>query len=160
MTASKRLTAAILMLALAALACNIPENTPTPNAQATALAATLAALQTTEAAPTLTPSATPTFIPLPEVQRPTVIVATLCWLGPGPAYEVSSSVGVGQKVDLIGRDVDGNWWIIRGPIYHDPCWVMRNTLRVDPSFNVAGLPYFSPPPTPTPTPTNTPTPTP
>jgi hypothetical protein len=99
-------------------------------------------------------------LPLPEIQRPTVITATLCWLGPGPAYEVSSAVGVGIKVDLIGRDLSGDWWIIRGPIYHDACWVMHDTLRIDPSFNTSGLQIYSAPPTPTPTPTNTPTPTP
>jgi hypothetical protein len=155
-----KIRAGIAALVLAALACNVPDSalTPTPDAHATALAATLSVIQTTVAAPSATPTYTPT--PLPESQKTTVIVASLCWLGPGPAYEVSSAIGVGQVVDLLGRDASGNWWIIRGPIYHDPCWVMKNTLRIDPSINVAALPIISPPPTPTPTPTNTPTPTP
>ncbi len=160
MPAHKRIQAGIAMLVLAALACNVPDSelTPTPDADATALAATLSVIQTTVAAPTDTPTSTPTS--LPESQKTTVIVASLCWLGPGPAYEVSSAIGVGQVVDLLGRDINGKWWIIRGPIYHDPCWVMKETLRIDPSINVAGLPIISPPPTPTPTPTDTPTPTP
>jgi hypothetical protein len=121
------------------------------------------------AAPTSTPTPTEersagTRTPLPtfpsSTQRPTVVTATLCWLGPGAAYEVSSSVSVGLQVDLLGRDLTGDWWIIRGPIYHDPCWVMRDTLRIDPTFNTAGLPVYAVPPTPTPTPTETPTPTP
>jgi len=155
-----RIRAGIAMLVLAALACNVPDSalTSTPDADATALAATLSVIQTTVAAPTHTPTRTPT--PVPGLQKTTVIVASLCWLGPGPAYEVSSAIGVGQEVDLIGRDINGDWWIIRGPIYHDPCWVLKNTLRIDPSFNLAALPIVSPPPTPTPTPTNTPTPTP
>jgi hypothetical protein len=157
-----RLAAAVSVLLLAALACNLPQGTGTPALDATALAGTLSVIQTTMAAATATPvpSRTPTPTFLPAAQRPTVVIATLCWLGPGPVYEVSSAVKVGQIVDLLGRDLNGDWWIIRGPIYHDPCWVMRDTLRIDPSFNTASLPIFSAPPTPTPTPTDTPTPTP
>jgi hypothetical protein len=162
MNRQKRQAAAAAALLLAALACNLPEGTGTPELDATALAGTLSVVQTTMAAPTFTP--TPSRTPIPtfpsSTQRPTVVIATLCWLGPGPAYEVSSSVSAGLQVDLLGRDFAGEWWIIRGPIYHDPCWVMRNTLQIDPSFNTSSLPIYTAPPTPTPTPTDTPTLTP
>lgn len=93
-------------------------------------------------------------------QKPTVITSTLCWLGPGNAYEVSSSVSSGTQVDLIGKGSIAGWWIITNPIYHDPCWLMADTLQIDPSFDTSTLKIYYPPATATPTPLPTFTPTP
>ena len=92
-----------------------------------------------------------------------MIEATLCWRGPGPAYEVVSALKISTRVEIIGKGSISGWWIVRNPIYHDPCWVMASAIRIDPGFDLSSLPIIFPPPTPTltptPTPTSTPTPT-
>ena len=159
-----------LTLALMLAACNLPlsDITPTPDTAGTAVAATLSAILTANAsAPTLesgtvTPTASPTetALPLATPQNPLVVKDALCWQGPGPVYEVTSAVKAGTRVELLGRGSVGTWWIIRNPIYHDPCWVQADVLQIEAGYNLSGLKVFNPPPTPTFTPTPAPTKTP
>jgi hypothetical protein len=167
-----------LILAITLAACNMPSSTtPTPalDAAATMVAATISAIQTSTAlaptasmpattdTPTLTlttPAETATFTPFPTPQNPLVVKDALCWMGPGPAYEVVSSVKKDTRVELLGRGSTGAWWIISNPIYHDPCWLAADVLQLDAGFNLTNLKVFTPPPTPTATATSTATPTP
>lgn len=159
-----------LSLALMLAACNIPtsEATSAPNVAATYVAATLSAIETANAslptleAATVTPTALPTdtALPLATPQNPLVVKDALCWQGPGAVYEVTSSVKAGTRVELLGRGSVGTWWIIRNPIYHDPCWVQTDVLQIEAGYNLSGLKVFNPPPTPTFTPTPAPTKTP
>lgn len=166
-----------LSLILILSACNLPsagtgaESPVAPEVLAqTVVAATLSAIQAeTAAAPTATvppqePSATPTvaftFTPFPTPQDPLVLKDALCWLGPGPVYEVSSSVKTGIRVKLLGRGSVGAWWIIDNPRYHEPCWLQADVLQFDAGYDLTNLKVFNPPPTPTPIPTDTPTVTP
>jgi hypothetical protein len=163
-----------LTLALTLTACNLPssEATPTPDSAATYVALTLSAIETSNASiptaealtdtPTPPPTETGTPTPIPTPQNPLVLKDALCWQGPGPVYEVVSSVKKDARVEILGRGSSGGWWIIRNPIYKDPCWLMGDVLQFDTGFNVSGLKVFDPPPTPTltPRPTNTPTNTP
>lgn len=140
---------------------------------ATWVAATLTALETSPAFPTLTPTLAETTVPgptptasntpLPPVtstaSNPLVLETILCWKGPGAKYEVVSALKEGESVELIGRASIAGWWIVDNPIYHDPCWAQAEYLQVDPAFNPLTLPVYTPPPTPTPTPTDTPKPT-
>jgi len=151
-------------------ACNLP-TLATPNAadaQSTAVALTVAALQTqvllpataaVTAPPIASATETATLAPVATPQNPLVVKDSLCWLGPGAQYEVVSAVKNGQRVELLGRGSIGAWWIIDNPIYHDPCWVAGDVLQFDDGYNLSGLKVFNPPPTPTNTPTKTPTPT-
>lgn len=165
-----------VLLILALTACNLPSSaaTPAPDTAATSVAATLSSIMTFNAsAPTSTsavtdtptlppPTETGTPTPIPTPQNPLVVKDALCWLGPGPVYEVVSSVKKDARVEILGRGSSGSWWIIRNPIYKDPCWLLGDVLQFDTGFNISGLKVFDPPPTPTltPRPTNTPTPTP
>jgi hypothetical protein len=165
-----------LGLILVLTACNMPGagtagSTPvSPELIAqTAVVETISAIQSqTALVPTATvapqePSATPTvaftFTPFPTPQDPLVVKDALCWLGPGPVYEVSSSVKTGIRVQLLGRGSVGAWWIIDNPRYHEPCWLQADVLQFDAGYDLTNLKVFNPPPTPTPIPTDTPTPT-
>lgn len=139
--------AAMLLFA----ACGPAPAADETNKEVTALAATISAMQTQDAQVPVT-GATPG----PTPQNPLVIKSTLCWLGPGPAYEVVSALKIGTRVTLLGRGSISGWWVVRNPIYRDPCWVEASAIRIEPGFSLANLQTFFPPPTATPTPTATP----
>lgn len=159
---------AFSLLILALSACNIPSNAP--NAEATRLAATLFVAQTQAAAqqsaatgtlppiPVATDTSPPSVIPTPA--NPLVIKDSLCWVGPGVIFEVVSAIQKGTRVELLGRGSVDGWWVVRNPIYKDPCWIPAENLQIEPGYNVSGLQIYYPPPTPTYTPTSTPTATP
>jgi uncharacterized protein YgiM (DUF1202 family) len=170
------ITTAILLLFSAMLACNInvapAVQSPAPDLAGTIVAETLAALTASGGSVTPSPgSATPGSNPSPSITaapsqtatpNPTfasslpgnalVTTSAVCWLGPGAAYEVSSSIQSGTRVDLLGRGDINGWLVIRNPRYHDPCWIQVGYLQVDTNVNVAALPIYYTPPTPTPTP--------
>ncbi len=109
----KRFLLAGIILCAALLACGFPVEGKIPSAQRTVLAATIFVMQTEVStlqtpapsdAATFTPVITDTITPspLPTAQNPLVINKTLCWLGPGPGYEVASSLQAGTRVILLG----------------------------------------------------------
>ncbi len=165
--------------------------------RATALAATISALQGTISAMQTLPTSSPTFLPTVTLARPStpvladtpvpiIIVVTfigsapptrypspgtfnaevihdaLCWLGPGSGYVVSSAIRTGTRVILLGTTTLSDYWVVSNPIYHDPCWIYRRELKVDPGVDPGLMMVFTPPPTFTPTlkPTSTGTPSP
>jgi hypothetical protein len=73
-------------------------------------------------------------------------------------YDVVSSLNTGQTVEVIGRGSIADWFIIRNPRYHDPCWVQAKDLKLDASFDMNALQVSNPPPLPTNTPKPTPVP--
>ncbi len=174
----KRFRLGLLMCLLGGLAlqaCTLPlaGSSPTATALAATLSsaeATLIGIPTNAAAPSPTPTDTetpaPLLTPVPTLglvtstgANATVTSDSLCWLGPGPGFEVSSAVLAGTRVTLIGRgDIDG-WWIIQDPIYHDACWMYQQDLQVDAGVDLSALTVFTAPPSPTPTLTKTPKPT-
>ena len=133
---------ATTLTAQAALAPN-PTSTPIPEVDVTLAPSPTA----TEVLPTTTP------------QNPLVLETTLCWKGPGTQYEVVSALKKDERVELLGQGSIAGWWIVNNPIYHDPCWSQAKDLQIEPGYNTAALPIYTPPPTPTSTPTNTATPT-
>ncbi len=178
----------ILLVLGLSLACSLPAslsatNVPAGDTVATALAqtqavqtivaysaaATLTAIQAaaTQAAPSPTPSITPTEPPAwtetpsltptptatftPEVPMVSVSVDTNCRTGPGKVYDMVGALSVGKSAEVVARDPTGAYWYIRNP--HNPasfCWIWGQYATV--SGNVAGLPIYTPPPTPTPAP--------
>ena len=47
----------------------------------------------------------------------------LCWVGPGPLYEVVNSIPQGSSVELVGiGDVEG-FLVVQEPKYQRPCWL-------------------------------------
>lgn len=156
---------AVLMLILAIFACNMPQTdgaTSVPTESATPIVAGLlseTATFTPEPTSTSAPQMTETAPPAPTAQDPLVVRAALCWWGPGPIYDVISSLKDGTRVKLVGRGSIPGWLLVDNPTYHVPCWVQDFYLQIDPFTDFAVLPVFTPPPTPTPTKTVTPVPT-
>jgi len=171
---NRRLPPLAFILLLALGACNLPSGaTPPPGLQGTAVVFTLTALQlvnppqpAASPADTLTPPPLPpteTSLPsaTPTPQAPLVLRDTLCWVGPGSYYEVVSALKKDTNVELLGRGSISGWWVVRNPIYNDPCWVRENDLLIDPAYDTTNLKIFNPPATSThtpkpPTPTSTP----
>ncbi|MFL7871953.1 MAG: hypothetical protein AB8I58_24200 [Anaerolineales bacterium] len=164
---SSRIILVFLVLCLLATACNLPSttNTPTPETQPEV------PVQSPSETPTpdlvlapFTDTPLPTETPLPSATptpgNPLVLRATLCWVGPGAQYDVVSALKEGERVELIGKGSIPDWWIVRNPIYKDPCWVQAQDLQIEPGYNISGLETYYPPPTPTFTPSLTPTATP
>jgi len=143
------------------LACGVSSGGKIPVPQRTVDAATIFVMQTEVStlqtpAPTDTPTFTPvitatsTFTPFPTPQNPLVVRDTLCWLGPGRPYPVASSLHVGTRVNLLGQGSIPGWWVVEGPVYHDPCWTPQQDIQIDIGYDLNGLPTYDPPPTPKP----------
>lgn len=166
----KRLALTGIVLCAALLACGFPLAIKTPTVQRTVLASTIFAMQTavstlqtpepsevpTIATFTPVPTVTGTSSPLPTAQNPLVTQNTLCWLGPGSGYQVSSSVHAGTRVILLGQGSVPGWWVIEGPVYHNPCWIHQQDLQIDIGYDFHDLHTYDPPATPKPTKTKTP----
>lgn len=186
MSRTNRIRFAGILLLLAALACDIPvaSTTPDPDSINTAVAQTMNAsfIQTISAithtptialsptntstptvtyTPTSTPTATATvtalFTATPPVPLISVSVATNCRTGPGKIYGYEGALLVGETAEVLARDPTGNYWYIRNPdSAGDLCWLWGNYATI--VGNVTHLPIYTPPPTPTPTFTPTPSP--
>lgn len=168
----RQILAGSLAVVLAILSCNIGRQANVPLTAGTMVIETFTALTvqaaTSQAAitPTSTatsaPPPTDTVIPSPLAtpQNPLVVNDTICWLGPGSVYEVSSVIRAGTRVILLGQGSIPGWWIVKDPIYHDPCWMHQQDLQIDSSYDLSSLQIFNPPPTPAPTHTPVPSPTP
>jgi hypothetical protein len=54
---------------------------------------------------------------------------TLCWRGPGPAYEVVHALFSGQDAKAIGHDASNEWYILDSPVYPGTnCWAQRDAV--------------------------------
>jgi len=99
--------------------------------------------------PTPTPSSTAVPTPISTVTQTLastnvpVIQDALCYVGPGPAYAVVSSVRAGTGVELLGRGNVEAWWVIRNPRYNTPCWIQERVLQINPD-DFPSLPIYTP----------------
>ena len=73
---------------------------------------------------------TPTFTPDPLFDLIVYVNRdTLCWRGPGAAYDVVHALFAGQEVKAIGQDAKHDWYILDSPIYPGTdCWVERDAV--------------------------------
>jgi hypothetical protein len=155
-----RIIPALLMLILAILACNLPQTSESPSTTETSTPSVAAIVSDTVVPPaTALPSETAAVVPVPTPQDPLVARAALCWWGPGPVYDVISSLKENIRVKLVGRGSIPGWVLVDNPTYHVPCWVQDVYLQMEPGTDLSSLQIFTPPPTPTPSPTLTRTPT-
>jgi hypothetical protein len=109
----------------------------------------------TPEAPTLTPTATlspmPLFTSTPSVPMISVSKDTNCRVGPGQAYDRVGALMVGEVAEVVGSDPTTRYWYIQNPDQANGyCWVWTEYATL--SGNVSALPVFTPPPTPTPAP--------
>jgi hypothetical protein len=75
---------------------------------------------------------------------------SLCWVGPGPPYEVVRSIPEGAEVELLGMgDVEG-FLIVLEPYYQRECWLKMSSAReVPPDEVLRELTLYYAPPLPT-----------
>jgi len=157
-----RIGASLATLLIAMLSCNRPTSVQTPapaNPQPILLASTLTPVSSDTPArmetppetplPSLTPS--PSFTFTPSIVTVSVSGNTNCRTGPGTVYDLLDSLLVGQTAEVVGRDAEGQNWVIKMP--SNPartCWLWGRYASL--SGNWEALPIIEPPPTPTPAP--------
>jgi hypothetical protein len=98
--------------------------------------------------PVDTPTPTLTLTLTPEAPMVTVSVDTNCRSGPGKIYNYVGALLVGEKAEVVGQSLDGQYWIIKNPDQAGECWLWANYAAT--TGPVAALPKYTPPPTPTP----------
>jgi hypothetical protein len=120
-------------------------------------APTLAPTQTTQPTDTSVPptAAVPATVPPPTLPPPTpappmltASVDTRCRQGPSTNFPVVSYILVGQQAEVIGRNPEHTWWLIRDPQgTFGNCWVWGDTTQLIGDERL--VPDVQPPPEPT-----------
>jgi len=89
--------------------------------------------------PPATATPIPTNTPLSVSSlRGTVLELSSCRYGPGSPYLYKYGLYAGTRMEIIGRDADGDWLNIQGIGGHNPCWIAAKLMKVD--GDVMGLP--------------------
>lgn len=101
----------------------------------------------------------PVVLPSPEPQNPTAQVTAANGVnvrtGPGEVYPIIGVAPFGTQGQVIGRSVDGLWWVVFVPnTSNAQGWVSAQFVNVT---NADSVPVIPAPPTPTPANTATPT---
>ena len=162
----KTLFSFFYILAIGALilsACNLPDNiatadvsSPTEQPPTTATARIELTPTQTEVTDTQTPAMTATETPLPEPsatatpETPGAEVAreTNCRLGPAGNYELVATYQVGQKLEVVAKDLGAGYWFVKNPEKpEEQCYVLAQNIKI--SGDTGALPKFTPPPSPT-----------
>lgn len=143
-------------------ACNMPGNSATAetipptepltaNPTATKLTAT-----PTEVISTNTPTVTPTETPVPEPSAtltPEPIVAevvreTNCRVGPAGNYDLVATYQVGQKLEVVAKDLGAGYWFVKNPEKtEEQCYLLAQNIKI--SGDTSVLPQFTPRASPT-----------
>ncbi len=121
-----RVFAALIILSLGMLACNLPSNTATQPADlSNALTLAVQTIQAaTQQAPSSIPASTSTVAPAATPSTPTLTVssATNCRTGPGANYDLVLTFQPGATADVVGKYTASNYWIIKTPT-GGTCWL-------------------------------------
>jgi uncharacterized protein YraI len=112
--------------------------------------------------PTWTPpiSITEFGLPTPVVQLPTstpelsasegtCLKNLTCRTGPGTVFPALGYKSAGDKVDILGRNLEGTWLLVKSCSSSKPGWALAKLI--DLKFDPASLLIIASPPTPTPT---------
>jgi len=89
----------------------------------------------------------------PSIPVVSVSVGTNCRSGPSKSYDVLGVLLAGKTAEVVGKNTETNYWIIKNPESSGTCWLLGEYATV--SGNVAALQEYAIPPTPTPHPTVT-----
>ena len=149
--------------ALILSACNMPgdnaapENTPQiEQSTATAIPTIEITATDTEVIATETPTVTPTETPVPEPSATTtpepvlaeVVRESNCRLGPAGNYDLVATYQVGQKVEIVAKDLGGGYWFVKNPEKpEDQCYLLGQNITI--SGDTSVLPQFTPRASPT-----------
>jgi hypothetical protein len=151
----------LTIVALILSACNLPGNAtaevPPQTEQSATVTATLELIATqTEVVPTQTPVVTATETPLPEpsatatAEAPMaeVVRQTNCRVGPAGNYDLVATYQVGQKLEIVAKDLGGGYWFVRNPEKpEEQCYLLAQNITI--SGDTSALPKFTPRPSPT-----------
>src|SRR5215208_569584 len=153
------LTTAALILS----ACNLPANSaptvvssPTVPPLTTAPATIELTSTQTEVADTQTPAVTATETPLPEPSLTTtpeipgaeVVRASNCRVGPAGNYDLVAKYQVGQKLEIVAKDLGSAYWFVKNPEKsEEQCYLLMQNIKI--SGDPSALPKFTPQPSPT-----------
>lgn len=104
--------------------------------------------QTETIMPAITETATNTLTTTPEKVMVSVSVDTNCRSGPGKIYDYIGALLVGEQAEVVGKSMDGEYWVIKNPDRSGECWMWGYYASIigDSSKVVS----FTSPPTPTP----------
>ena len=149
----KKLLAAICVLTLALLACNLNRELTSPpqsqSAIATVVAQTMQAFESASPTPPTAPTVfdTPTLptliTPSPSATPMAVIKTTApCRSGPAETYTSITNVNPNQKAAVLGKDPSGDYWLIVSP--SGECWVAAQYVSI--TGNTQAIPELTPPP--------------
>lgn len=164
-----RLLVVPVVLALTAIACNLPVSGPVTETPTLALQPMIAASATLDLAATQTrqvellPSETPTTAAtetlLPEAGATNTVEApkakvnreTNCRVGPGGMYDLVATYQAGQVLDIIATGLAQGYWFVQNPKKpEEQCYLMAQNVSI--SGDTSALPKFTPQPSPTPPP--------
>jgi hypothetical protein len=153
------LTPAVLILS----ACNLPVNSapakvssPTEPPLTTATAIIELTATQTEVAETQTPAMTATETPLPEpsltatpeIPGAEVVRESNCRVGPAGNYDLVAKYPVGQKLDVLAKDLGSAYWFVKNPEKpEEQCYLLMQNIEI--SGDASTLPKFTPQPSPT-----------
>ena len=166
-----RIFCAVSAILLAISACAIPTSskaTPTPEGLSTVTQPVLAVeaspssqpelptdtpLAPSETAlPTGTPTETPLPVGVPPSETPTltpvpifadVMKDTNCRTGPSGAYDLVTTFKVGDKVEVVARDLGGGFIVIKNPANpEEECYILVNNVKLAGDTSI--LPQYTP----------------
>jgi hypothetical protein len=150
---------AVLLLLLLS-ACNLPGGAGGPGLEqeaATIVALTLTAQGDGTSGPQYTPSPgttlTPTMTITPTYSVPMLKVneSTNCRSGPGQSFEILYTFLPGASIEIVGRQPQDNYWIVKYPGSEEPCWIWGEYSTATgspwtvPSMTAPAAPTQSPP---------------
>jgi hypothetical protein len=146
----------LLSMAVWITACTPNAITPAVNAVDTTIAQRVAqtvdAYSPTPPPPTITQTPAFTETPIPEPtrgkppRRPWTTQFTGCWTGPGSSHTLISNINPREYVEIIGMGSVEGWLVIRNPYFHNPCWVLKEHVNVDPNLDLSIFPVMTPRP--------------
>jgi hypothetical protein len=171
MSKSRRILFSMVILIIAAIACNLPGGQPpisnaTPDyvltitAQASLIQvpsnnqplpqAPLAPAATAQIifTDTITPTASTTLTPTPSVPMLSVSADTNCRSGPSKDYAYLGALLANEAAEVTGRNTATNYWIIKNPDNAGTCWLWGNYATV--AGDISKVEEVPIPPTPTP----------
>jgi len=142
-----------IVLALCAIvttACNLPSQTTNTPLPSSAIDTPTSTFSTPTLIPieTLLARATSTFVP---TSTPRLSIASPinqpvnCRYGPSTAYSVVGGLEVGGQAEIVGKNIDVTWWVVKNP--SDPstnCWLAASLI--DAVGNLDALPVVEAPP--------------
>jgi hypothetical protein len=149
--------------ALILSACNLPANSlvpevssPTeqpatnapPTIELTTTQTKVVVTQTPTIAASETPLPDPSATPTPEVPVAEVVRESNCRVGPAGNYDLVATYQVGQKLEIVAKDLGGGYWFIKNPEKHEEqCYLLAQNIKIN--GDTSALPKFTPQPSPT-----------